>query len=79
PEPNHVVDAHDPNEMVDLPDDEELVYYDKYNEEEPEEEPEQNNGHGNQFAQHLNPHPGNMNGWLEEDDDVNENVNNEDI
>nr|GFA03722.1 putative reverse transcriptase domain-containing protein [Tanacetum cinerariifolium] len=37
PEPNHVEDAHDPNEMVDIPDDEDL--------------------------------PGNMNGWLEEDDD----------
>nr|GEW96092.1 retrotransposon protein, putative, Ty3-gypsy subclass [Tanacetum cinerariifolium] len=46
--------------------------------EEPEEEPEQQIGHGNQFAQHPNPQPGNMNGWLEEDD-VNENVNNEDI
>nr|GFD50703.1 hypothetical protein [Tanacetum cinerariifolium] len=40
---------------------------------------EQQIGHGNQFAQHPNPHPGNLNGWLEEDDDVNENVNNEDI
>ncbi|GKA10816.1 hypothetical protein Tco_0690249, partial [Tanacetum coccineum] len=44
PEPNHVGDAHDPNEMVDIPDDE-----------------------------------SNMNGWLEEDDDMNENVNDEDI
>ncbi|GJX87971.1 putative reverse transcriptase domain-containing protein [Tanacetum coccineum] len=63
PEPNHVEDTHDPNEMVDIPDDEELVDYDGDN----EEEPEPNNGHGN------------MNGWLEEDDDMNENVNNEDI
>ncbi|GJX56662.1 hypothetical protein Tco_0286559 [Tanacetum coccineum] len=47
PEPNHVEDAHDPNEMVDIPDDEEL--------------------------------PGNINGWLEEDDDMNKNINNEDI
>ncbi|GJV30957.1 hypothetical protein Tco_1391357 [Tanacetum coccineum] len=30
-------------------------------------------------SQNPNPQPGNMNGWLEEDDDVNENVNNEDI
>ncbi|GJV89412.1 hypothetical protein Tco_1533350 [Tanacetum coccineum] len=54
PEPNHVEDAHDPNEMGDIPDDEELVYYDGDNEEEPEDEPEEepepNNGHGNQFA-----------------------------
>nr|GFC33695.1 hypothetical protein [Tanacetum cinerariifolium] len=48
-------------------------------EEEPKEEPEQQIRHGNQFAQHPNPQPGNMNGWLEEDDDVNKNVNNEDI
>ncbi|GKE49232.1 hypothetical protein Tco_1480490, partial [Tanacetum coccineum] len=79
PEPNHVEDAHDPNEMVNIPDDEELLDYDKDDAEEPEEEPEQNNGHGNQFAQHPNPQSGNMNAWLEEDDDVNENVNNEDI
>ncbi|GJV03294.1 putative reverse transcriptase domain-containing protein [Tanacetum coccineum] len=87
PEPNQVADIHDPNEMVDIPDDEELVDYNRDNEEEPEEEPkeepkeepEPNNGHGNQFVQHPNLQPGNMNGWLEEDDDMNENVNNEDI
>ncbi|GKA51048.1 reverse transcriptase domain-containing protein [Tanacetum coccineum] len=70
PEPNHVEDAHDPNEMVDIPDDEELVDYNEDDEEEPkeepkeepEEEPEPNNGHGNQFAQHPNPQPCNMNG-----------------
>nr|GFA08757.1 hypothetical protein [Tanacetum cinerariifolium] len=78
PEPNHVEDAHDPNEMVDIPNDEDLVDYDG-DDEEPEEEPKQQTGHGNQFAQHPNPQPGNMNGWLEEDDDVNENVINEDI
>nr|GEV18163.1 hypothetical protein [Tanacetum cinerariifolium] len=82
PEPNHVENAHDLYEMVDIPDDEDLVDYDgddKEPEEEPEEEPEQQIKHENQFAQHPNPQPGNMNGWLEEDDDVNENVNNEDI
>nr|GFA01179.1 hypothetical protein [Tanacetum cinerariifolium] len=82
PEPNHVEDAHDPNEMVDIIDDEDLVDYDgddEEPEEEPKEEPEQQIGHGNQFVQHPNPQPGNMNGWLEEDDDVNENVNDEDI
>ncbi|GJZ83162.1 hypothetical protein Tco_0648335 [Tanacetum coccineum] len=47
--------------------------------EEPEEEPEPNNGHEDQFAQHPNPQPGNMNSWLEEYDDMNENVNDEDI
>nr|GEW51197.1 reverse transcriptase domain-containing protein [Tanacetum cinerariifolium] len=74
-EPNHVEDAHDPNEMVDILDDEDLVDHDR----EPEEEPKQQIGHGNQFTQHPNLQLGNMNGWLEEDDDVNENVNNEDI
>ncbi|GJW87642.1 putative reverse transcriptase domain-containing protein [Tanacetum coccineum] len=80
PEPNQVADIHDPNEMVDIPDDIDLVDYDDEDpEEDPEEEPEPNNRHGNQFAQHPNPQqPGNMNGWLEEDD-VNENVNKEDI
>nr|GEV71068.1 putative reverse transcriptase domain-containing protein [Tanacetum cinerariifolium] len=78
PEPNHVENAHDPNEMVDIPDDEDLVDHDG-DDEELEEEPGQEIGNENQFAQHPNPQPGNMNGWLEEDDDVNENVNNEDI
>nr|GEX58165.1 5-methyltetrahydropteroyltriglutamate--homocysteine methyltransferase-like [Tanacetum cinerariifolium] len=77
-EPNHVEDAYDPNEMVNIPDDEDLVDHDG-DDEEQEEEPEQQIGHGNQFAQHPNPQPDNMNGWLEKDDDVNENVNNEDI
>ncbi|GJZ48319.1 gag-pol polyprotein [Tanacetum coccineum] len=62
PEPNHVEDAHDPNKMVDIPDDEEFIDYDGNDEEEPEEEPKEepekepkeepkpNNGNGNQFA-----------------------------
>ncbi|GJV53657.1 putative reverse transcriptase domain-containing protein [Tanacetum coccineum] len=87
PEPKQVVDIHDPNEMVDIPDNVDLVDYDgdaeenpeEDSEEYPEEEPEPNNRHGDQFAQHPNPQPGNMNGWLEEDDDMNENVNDEDI
>nr|GEY71990.1 hypothetical protein [Tanacetum cinerariifolium] len=45
PEPNQVTDIHDPNKMVDIPDDIDLVGYDKEDskedpEEEPEEEPE---------------------------------------
>nr|GEZ18146.1 hypothetical protein [Tanacetum cinerariifolium] len=63
PEPNHVKDAHDPNEMVDIPDDEDLdlVDHDGDDEEpqeepeaepeqEPKEEPEQQIGHGNYDA-----------------------------
>nr|GEZ62706.1 putative reverse transcriptase domain-containing protein [Tanacetum cinerariifolium] len=60
PEPNHVEDAHDPNEMVEIPDDEDLVDYDgddEEPEEEPKEEPEKQIGHENQFAQHPNPQP----------------------
>ncbi|GKG39930.1 hypothetical protein Tco_0466707, partial [Tanacetum coccineum] len=95
PEPNHVGDAHDPNERVDIPNDKELEYYDRDEEEEPKEEPEEepeeepkeepkkepepNIGHRDQFAQHHNPQPDNMNGWLKEDDNMNENVNDEDI
>nr|GEY15630.1 hypothetical protein [Tanacetum cinerariifolium] len=44
PEPNHVEDTHDPNEMVDIPDDEDLVDHDGDDEEpqeEPKEEPEE--------------------------------------
>nr|GEY74463.1 putative reverse transcriptase domain-containing protein [Tanacetum cinerariifolium] len=42
PEPNHVADIHDPNKMVDIPDDIELVNYDEEDpEEDPEEEPEE--------------------------------------
>nr|GEY23216.1 hypothetical protein [Tanacetum cinerariifolium] len=81
PEPNHVEDAHDPNEMVDIPDDNDLVDYDgddeepeEEPEEEPKEKPEQQIRHENQFAQHPNPQPGNMNGWLEEDDDWEDDV-----
>nr|GFC88041.1 hypothetical protein [Tanacetum cinerariifolium] len=29
-------------------------------------------GHGDQFDAHLNPQPGNMNGWVNDDDDVEE-------
>nr|GEV24968.1 putative reverse transcriptase domain-containing protein [Tanacetum cinerariifolium] len=48
PEPNHIEDAHDPSEMVNIPDDEDLVDYDGDDEEpeeelkeEPKEEPEE--------------------------------------
>nr|GFC77536.1 hypothetical protein [Tanacetum cinerariifolium] len=55
PEPNHIEDAYDPDEMVEIPDDEDLMDYDG-------------------FAQHSNPQPSNMNGWLEEDDDWEDDV-----
>ncbi|GKG53335.1 hypothetical protein Tco_0552603, partial [Tanacetum coccineum] len=63
PDLNQVGDVHDPNEVVDIPNDVDLVDYDGDDEEnpeedpeeDPEEEPEPNNGHGNPFAQHPNP------------------------
>ncbi|GJW52669.1 hypothetical protein Tco_0096754 [Tanacetum coccineum] len=88
PDPNQVVDVYNPNEMVDISEDVDLVAYDGDDEENPEEDPEEdseeepepNNGLVNRFAPHVDPHqPGVMIGWLEENDGVNEGVNNEDI
>ncbi|GKD47512.1 hypothetical protein Tco_1276488 [Tanacetum coccineum] len=82
------MEVHDPNEMVYILDDVDLVDYDGYDEENPEEDPEEdpkeepepNNRLVNYFAPHVDPHqPGVMIGWLEENDGVNEGVNNEDI
>nr|GFC37306.1 hypothetical protein [Tanacetum cinerariifolium] len=39
-------------------------------EEDPVEEPEPLAGHGDQFDAHPNPRPGNMNGWVDDNDDV---------
>nr|GFA98715.1 hypothetical protein [Tanacetum cinerariifolium]GFB09378.1 hypothetical protein [Tanacetum cinerariifolium] len=41
-------------------------------EEEPVEEPKPLAGHGDQFDAHPNPQPGNMNGWVDDNDDVEE-------
>ncbi|GKD86330.1 hypothetical protein Tco_1357484 [Tanacetum coccineum] len=88
PYPNHVVNVHDPNEMVDIPNDVDLVDYDGDDEENPEEdpkedpekEPEPNNGLVNRFSPHVDPHQlGVMIGWLVENDGVNEGVNIKDI
>nr|GFC50324.1 putative reverse transcriptase domain-containing protein [Tanacetum cinerariifolium] len=38
----------------------------------PVEDPEPLAGHGDQFDAHPNPQPGNMNGWVNDDDDVEE-------
>nr|GFA80350.1 putative reverse transcriptase domain-containing protein [Tanacetum cinerariifolium] len=38
-------------------------------EEDPVEEPEPLAGHGDQFDAHPNPQPGNMNGWVDDDND----------
>nr|GFD46112.1 hypothetical protein [Tanacetum cinerariifolium] len=36
---------------------------------EPVEDPKPLPGHGDQFDVHPNPQPGNMNGWVDDDDD----------
>nr|GEY89932.1 hypothetical protein [Tanacetum cinerariifolium] len=36
------------------------------------DEPEPLAGHGDQFDAHPNPQPGNMNGWVDYDDDIEE-------
>nr|GEY50090.1 reverse transcriptase domain-containing protein [Tanacetum cinerariifolium] len=49
-------------------------------EEDPVEEPKPLAGHGDQFDAHPNPRPGNMNGWVDDNDDVEEEDNeNEDV
>nr|GFB11885.1 putative reverse transcriptase domain-containing protein [Tanacetum cinerariifolium] len=68
-------DPNVPNE--DVPEeDPEMDIEEEEPEEEPVEEPEPLPGHGDQFNAHPNPQPGNMNGWvdnnvdIEEDDDA---------
>nr|GFA47868.1 hypothetical protein [Tanacetum cinerariifolium] len=48
-------------------------------EEDPVEEPEPLAGHGDQFDAHPNPQLGNMNGWVDDHDDVEEDDENEDV
>nr|GFA84434.1 hypothetical protein [Tanacetum cinerariifolium] len=65
-----------PNEGILEEDPHHLLDYDKeedpemdIEEEEPEEEPEPLPGHGDQFDAHPNPQLGNMNGWVDDDND----------
>nr|GEU55328.1 hypothetical protein [Tanacetum cinerariifolium] len=48
-------------------------------EEDPVEEPEPLAGHGDKFDAHPNPQPRNMNGWVDDNDDVEEDDENEDV
>nr|GFB56144.1 hypothetical protein [Tanacetum cinerariifolium] len=72
--PNEDVPEEDPHHLLDY-DDEEDPEMD-IEEEEPEEdlveEPEPLAGHGDQFDAYPNPQPRNMNGWVDADDDVEE-------
>nr|GFC56328.1 hypothetical protein [Tanacetum cinerariifolium] len=72
--PNEDVPEEDPHHLLDY-DEEEDPKMD-IEEEEPEEdlveEPEPLAGHGDQFDAHANPQPKNMNGWVDDNDDVEE-------
>nr|GFD61026.1 hypothetical protein [Tanacetum cinerariifolium] len=62
PNPHHLLD-------YDEEEDPEMDAEEEEPEEEPVEEPEPLPGHGDQFDGHPNPQPGNMNGWVDDDDD----------
>nr|GFB34344.1 hypothetical protein [Tanacetum cinerariifolium] len=72
--PNEGVPEEDPHYLLDYDEEEDPEMY--RDEEEPEEdsveEPEPLARHGDQFDAHPNPQPGNMNGWVDDDDDVEE-------
>nr|GEX84969.1 hypothetical protein [Tanacetum cinerariifolium] len=79
--PNKDVLEEDPYHLLDF-DEEEDPEMD-IEEEEPEEdlveEPKPLAGHGDQFDAHPNPQPGNMNAWVDDHDDVEEDDENEDV
>nr|GEZ84714.1 hypothetical protein [Tanacetum cinerariifolium] len=64
----------DPYHLLDYDEEEdpEMDIEEEEPEEDPVEEPEPLAGHRDQFDAHPNPHPGNMNGWVDDDDNVEE-------
>nr|GFB09898.1 hypothetical protein [Tanacetum cinerariifolium] len=68
--PNEGVLEEDPHHLLDYDEEEdpEMDIEEEEPEEEPVEEPELLPGHGDQFDAHPNPQPGNMNGWVDDDD-----------
>nr|GEZ35743.1 hypothetical protein [Tanacetum cinerariifolium] len=72
--PNGDVPEKDPYHLLDFDEEEdpEMDIEEEETEEDPVEEPEPLPGHGDQFDAHLNPHPGNMNVWVDDHDDVEE-------
>nr|GEZ54922.1 putative reverse transcriptase domain-containing protein [Tanacetum cinerariifolium] len=68
--PNEGVPEEDPHHFLDYDEEEDPEMDIK--EEEPEEELEPLAGHGDQFNAQPNPQLGNMNGWVDDDDDVKE-------
>nr|GEX22046.1 hypothetical protein [Tanacetum cinerariifolium] len=72
--PNEGVPEEDPHHLLDYDEEEdpEMDIEEEEPEEEPVEEPEPLAGHGDQFDAHPNPQLGNMNGWVDDNDDVKE-------
>nr|GFA26688.1 putative reverse transcriptase domain-containing protein [Tanacetum cinerariifolium] len=79
--PNRDVPEEDPYHLLDYDKEENPEMY--IEEEEPEEdplmEPEPLAGHRDQFDAHPNPQPGNMNGWVDDDDVEEEDDENMDV
>nr|GEZ98406.1 hypothetical protein [Tanacetum cinerariifolium] len=61
-------DPYEPNKDVPKEDPYHLLEYDE--EEDPKMEPKPLAGDGDQFDAQPNPQPGNMNGWVDDNDDV---------
>nr|GEX53477.1 hypothetical protein [Tanacetum cinerariifolium] len=72
--PNEDVPEEDPYHLLDFDQEEdpEMDIEEEEPEEDPVEEPEPLVGHGDQFDAHPNPQPENMNGWVDDHDDVEE-------
>nr|GEW92473.1 putative reverse transcriptase domain-containing protein [Tanacetum cinerariifolium] len=72
--PNEDVPVEDPYHLLDYDkeEDPEMDIEEEEPEEDPVEEPEPLAGHGDQFDAHPNPQPGNMIGWVDDNDDVEE-------
>nr|GEY41528.1 putative reverse transcriptase domain-containing protein [Tanacetum cinerariifolium] len=72
--PNKDVLEEDPYHLLDYDEEEdpEMDIEEEEPEEDPVEEPELLAGHRDQFDAHPNPQPGNINGWVDDDDDVEE-------
>nr|GEW37252.1 integrase, catalytic region, zinc finger, CCHC-type, peptidase aspartic, catalytic [Tanacetum cinerariifolium] len=72
--PNEDVPEEDPYHLLDYDEEEdpEMDIEEEEPEEDPVEELEPLVGHGDQLDAHPNPHPGNMIGWVDDHDDVEE-------
>nr|GEV40141.1 hypothetical protein [Tanacetum cinerariifolium] len=80
--PNKDVPEEDPYHLLDYDEEEDLEMDIEEEElgEDPTKEPKPLAGHGDKFDAHPNPQPGNMNGWVDYNDDVeDEDDENEDV